>query len=191
MTTYFENLKAAAMRQIDAGRSAILMRQNKKPLFPWKKFQTEAPTKAMMEAMFDMLAPDEVPMLALILGPVLGDFWALDLDGLDAIEWAEEHAPFTGWRVRTPHGMHWYYRMPEEHPMPEGFSWNGIDVVPGLFKGGVDLRGPGSCLVIPPSMGKDGPYLWDVLDSDPPPRWSPWNVGPMKPHSGNNGGSRE
>jgi hypothetical protein len=193
---YLDSLKAEALRQIDAGRSVILMRQNKKPLYPWKKFQTEIPSKTMMETLFDLLTPEEVPMLALILGPVSGDFWALDLDGADAVRWAEANAPFTGWRVRTPRGMHWYYRMPRDGPLdiisPEGFSWNGLDVVPDLKDGAaVDLRGPGSCLVIPPSKGISGLYFWDVLDSVPPPYWAPWEVGPMKPHSGGNGGSRE
>ncbi|MDR1040154.1 MAG: bifunctional DNA primase/polymerase [Deltaproteobacteria bacterium] len=200
MSGYLEDLKAAALRQIEAGRSVILMRQNKTPFFSWKRFQTEVPTRVMMEAMFEILPPDEVPMLALVLGPVSGDFWALDLDGPGAVEWAEAKTPFTGWRVRTPHGMHWYYRMPLEEesegpwdyaPIPKGFSWTGIDVVPGLKEGSVDLRGPGACLVIPPSLGAKGPYVWEVLDSVPPPRWAPWLVGPMTPKSGGNGGSRE
>ena len=53
-------------------------------------------------------------------------------------------------RVKTPHGIHLYFRFPEVEIRNSASS----------IAAGIDIRGEGGYVVAPPSVTKDGVYVW-------------------------------
>lgn len=107
-------------------------------------------------------------------------FWVLDVDDLAALEKLPGELPDT-WAVRTPRGgFHFYFRTVE-----------GITNRPGGLPAGIDVRGTGGYVLVPPSDGytvenrapmTEAPaWLLDLLkkpESDPPGQTMP-RTGPV------------
>jgi hypothetical protein len=95
-------------------------------------------------------------------GPESG-FFVLDLDGNAGLGWlaaqvnAGNELPET-WTVRSARGLHLYFAWPA-----------GLNIRTSTNKPatGVDIRGAGGCVVIPPSVHPDGPMYAVVDDACP------------------------
>ena len=76
----------------------------------------------------------------------------VDCDNQKAVEWVKANLTPTDFRVRTPHGMHFYYR---------GTNVRNAQKVAGRY----DVRGEGGYVVAPPSVIDGCDYEW----TDGPP----------------------
>ncbi|MDR1039453.1 MAG: bifunctional DNA primase/polymerase [Deltaproteobacteria bacterium] len=97
--------------------------------------------------------------------------WALDLDGDNALKWADANVPETSWRVKTPRGEHRYFRMPEDSPLAEyPRSWSNL--VPTLEPHAeVAVQGLGECAIVPPSRTNRDAYEWIQPKGARPATW--------------------
>lgn len=89
----------------------------------------------------------------------LDGYLVIDCDTVEARLWWEtlcgndHHTPV---QVSTPHGHHYYYRLPEGAEVKAGPLKN-----PDGTPMRVDVKtGPGHYVVVPPSSTEDGPYEW-------------------------------
>lgn len=91
--------------------------------------------------------------------PTETDIVGIDLDTPEARAWAAENLEPTPWRTRTGRaggGEHWVYRQP---PLPEGYYIETNKNVLGVH--GMDVRGQGGILAVPPSIHHSGTlYEW-------------------------------
>ena len=179
------DMLAAALEHLAAGRSVIpicspapggngcLMSGSKHgadctgpgktPLMPWKRLQTELPTEDEVRSWFRRWPRMNIGMAT---GAVSGTV-VLDADSpsavTDALEMGElESAPM----VKTSKGAHWWLQHPGEEVR------NFARKRPGL-----DFRGSGGYVVLPPSLHKSGVrYEWHATPEDmgglaPVPSW--------------------
>ena len=145
-----------ACKAIDLGWTIIpLSISGKVPLNDWKKYQTEPTTQEEVEEWFLEGAPTtsgrrvEVFNLALVTGSISG-LIVLDCDNEDAVAYAKKHNLVSPIAVKTTRGMHYYWK----HPLHGkkfankvgGVARDWVDI-PGL-----DLRGDGGYVVMPPSI---------------------------------------
>jgi hypothetical protein len=125
----------------------------KKPLVRWKRFQLIMPSEADWERWAE-LWPDAG--LALVLGPVSGVF-VIDVDGVEAHDalvgrlGSEPLAPKALSGSRKPCRYHLLFRCPVLRTKAKTTPWH-----PGL-----EFRGRGGIVVIPPSLHPSGMrYAW-------------------------------
>ena len=161
-------------------------KKQKKPQRLWQVGDHPPMTAEDVEAWWKM-NPDH--NVGVITGPTRSrelvlptDVVVLDLDTPEALEWAKANLPDTPWKVTTGReggGQHWGYRYPV---LPEGQY---IKTQARLFGvKGLDIRGFGGYVSMPPSMHKSGKtYEWQqgtfdfkklpVLDIKviPPSQW--------------------
>ncbi|MDR1313326.1 MAG: bifunctional DNA primase/polymerase [Deltaproteobacteria bacterium] len=184
---YLEELEQAAFDYLGEGYSVIPMTCQKKGMVPWAVYQTRLPTPREVKGWFE--GRDRGFVIAIVLGRIAGGLWVLDLDGGEAVKWAEANCPQTGRKVKTPGGgEHWYYVLPAGTD-PDSFL-NDTNVVPWAFensppnprtgkKPAVDIRGSGGCAIAPPSMRKGRKYEW--IATGEPTAWSIRESGLLAP----------
>jgi hypothetical protein len=125
---------------------------------------------------------------AVITGPVSGVV-VVDLDGPDALAWAEENLTPTPWIVLTGakgefRGQHWYYLWPDD--LADGVSVrNRGRVKHNGKKLELDIRGEGGYVLAPGSPHMDGGFyeatrVWTHADDVPTfnPSWFPEEARP-------------
>jgi len=118
--------------------------------FKWAEFQKRPPTEEEVEAWHGQCPAAN---WAMVTGAVSG-IWALDADGQTGQQtlFASGHYPPTGVYNRTPNnGAHALYRLPAG-----AHVGNGVKVAPGL-----DVRGEGGYILIPPSAINGRAYRWE------------------------------
>jgi hypothetical protein len=150
--TFFKLMKAHA----SAGRPVIPMmiipaknpedKDEKKPSIKYKAFQTRVPTIADIDGWIKKGI--SLNGIAMLTGKISG-IWVLDLDNPEALAWAARTAPDTPIKATTLNGEHWYYRIPDA----DGYIIGGTNVM-NYNPDGVDIRGEGNLIVMPPSVRK-------------------------------------
>ena len=152
----------AALEYVGRGWAVIpLPHKSKKPVIPWAVYQTRRPTEGELRG---WLGNGHASNLALVCGQVSG-VMVLDVDGPDgeASIRGRELPPTPA--VKTGKGWHYYFRH------PGGEIGNKAGMLPGL-----DLRGNGGYVVLPPSVHPSGnAYEWTISPDDmplaDPPAW--------------------
>lgn len=151
----------AAVEAVERGWTIIpLSLQSKKPLIGWKKYQTQPTTIEEVDDWFDNGVRTDsgnvVPIfnLALVTGAISGVI-VLDCDNEKAVEYAEKNDLTSPFVVHTARGKHFYFSHPQHGQkftnQAGGVTRNWPDVE------GLDLRGDGGYVVMPPSIKyKDG-----------------------------------
>ena len=145
-----------ACHALDRGWTIIpLSIKGKMPLAEWKHKQTEPTTIEEVEDWFENGAPTkaggrvEFFNLALITGSISGVI-VLDCDNEDAVAYAKKHNLQSPIAVKTTRGYHYYFKHPQHGKRfankVGGVARDWVDV-PGL-----DLRGDGGYVVMPPSI---------------------------------------
>lgn len=141
-----------------AGLSLIpIRRRDKKPLIPWKAFQSRHPTDEEVQSWF---TGNELCNVAIVTGSISGVV-VLDIDhheGVDGAEILRQRGlslPRTP-TVKTGSGLHYYFKQPTAS-IPSQVA---------LFPG-VDVRGEGGYVVCPPSVHANGSsYEWLISLGD-------------------------
>ena len=128
--------------------------KGKRPVIPWKRWQTERVPREQVEAWF-LVGQQNI---ALISGTVSNTV-VVDGDSQEACAWIEAYCTRT-WKVMTSKGAHYYYRH------PGGRVPNAVRV---LDDPPVDLRGDGGLTIAPGSLHHTGVYYRVAGDEDP---WS-------------------
>jgi hypothetical protein len=141
-------------------------------VLPW--VDKKNPTRKWKVGVEPVMEPSDIRMwwmgrpadnVAVITGCARGlhsphpsDVVGLDLDTPEALAWAKENLQPTTWRTRTGRaggGEHWVYRQP---PLKEGFY---IKTCTNAHVDGLDVRGQGGILAMPPSKHHTGSiYEW-------------------------------
>ncbi|MBL7209940.1 MAG: bifunctional DNA primase/polymerase, partial [Dehalococcoidia bacterium] len=153
----------AALHYLNKGYSVIATEpQGKRPLGPWTTFQKRLPTKAEVRAMWQK-QPDA--NVAIVTGAISGIF-ALDTDGAAADNQIHKLGGIpTTPTSRTAKGRHYIFQHPGFHVSNRVHLYEGVDI-----------RGDGGYIVVPPSIHPTGiQYTWDISleDATPakPPSW--------------------
>jgi hypothetical protein len=128
--------------------------RDKKPLISWKRLTETAQTAEEKAAILETGIPGA---LGIVTGEV-SNLFVLDIDGPEGEKSIEgKHIPRT-WTVRTPHGVHYYFRWTSA--LDECVTTR-AGVLPG-----VDVRGSGGYVVF---------YGWEIAPSlaplASPPQW--------------------
>ena len=140
---------STALKYQALGLSIIPTGLNKVALLSWKKYQTECATKEQIEEWWGQW-PDANP--ALVTGAI-SKIVVLDIDAKHNRTSKEFPSSPTGYAKSGSGGEHLYFK----HP---GFHVESKSAVFGL---GVDVRGDGGYILLPPSINdKGGIYEWIV-----------------------------
>ena len=140
-----------AMAYHRAGLSIIPCKKDKKPLLTsWKVYQERVPTEEEVRGWWEKWPNANI---GLITGKISG-ITVLDLDGPEGINTASIEIPSEYFDTPTVHtpggGMHLWYKY------KEGMG-NATRILPGI-----DIRGDGGYVIVPPSMNEVGAYYtWD------------------------------
>lgn len=128
--------------------------RGKKPLVPWKAFQTRYPKDSELVSWF---GPDnefgfiESPNIGIVTGGISG-ITVIDCDSLDATMHARKLGLPDGPTVKTARGWHFYFAYADGVG-----NFQKRDDLPGI-----DLRGDGGFVVAPPSTHESGAvYRWE------------------------------
>ena len=148
------NLKEEIFRYLKANISIIPVGPDKKPLVPWLEYQKRRATPEEVETWFKRF-PD-LAFIGIVTGRISG-LVVIDIDeicGFDhLVGLMYEDLPIPG--VSTPGGgQHWYFLNPSKEVR------NATSMLPG-----VDFRGEGGIVVVPPSKGYEwipNCSIWDV-----------------------------
>ncbi len=141
-------LLIAVLELLDAGMSLMpIDPDSKMPLVPWKPFQENAPSADDWEVWASKWPSAHVGLITGAISQVV----VIEGDSEEAVTWILANFPHTPRCCRTKRGMHFYYRH------PGGRVRNSA----GQLHQGVDVRGDGGYVKVPPSAG----YAWE-LDSD-------------------------
>jgi hypothetical protein len=161
----------AAIEAIERGWSIFPLGYDKRPIGPWKKYQTQAPTREEVDDWFEKGAPTEHgdrvrPFnLALVTGELSG-IVVVDCDNADAVAYARKYNLSTSISVATSRGRHFYWSHPRggrryaNKVGGSGKDWPSVS--------GLDFRGDGGYVVFPPSVriSEDGEithtYAWEI-----------------------------
>ncbi|MDR1079826.1 MAG: bifunctional DNA primase/polymerase [Deltaproteobacteria bacterium] len=175
---YLGALRKEALELVRGGYSVIPAEgKMPRPGFIWSRYRKRRASEEEVESWFRY--PTDHMGILMVMGPVSARLWVMDLDGPDSLSWAEGMVaagaiPGTGWKSKTPHGEHWFFRL-KEGVKPEP---NGTDIVrePWSKKCGgesaVDTRSEGGLVIVPPSRNVEGTaYVWKSMDGVPP-EWS-------------------
>jgi hypothetical protein len=143
------SMKEAALQLLAKGLSIIPIGSDKKPLIPWKEYQTCFPTEEKVESWF-LKFPKA--MIGIVTGEVSG-LLVIDCDSEAAYRKVQELLPdsFLTCIAKTPRGYHIYLVYPKGQSIG-----NAAGIMPG-----VDLRGEGGYVIAPPSINETGKaYAW-------------------------------
>lgn len=138
----------AAMHYINAGYSVIPVVGKAPAITSWKPYTSRIATSTEVRTWFGR----KVTGVALVSGAVSGNLVILDLDGDNAINLFREYFPgyWNTYRVKSPNGMHLYYR-PRELPN----TTRGTNLADGTVKE-IGLRARDCYTVAPPSLHPSG-----------------------------------
>lgn len=141
----------AALEYADQGFSVIPVRRaDKKPYVKWEEFTKRRATTDEIERWWQ-LWPDA--NVAIITGAISG-IWAVDADGPKGVDYVAEHYPKTSVYSITSKGFHGIYLVPDGKVVKTA-----VRIAPG-----VDIRGEGGYIVVPPSRHASGhEYRWRFL----------------------------
>jgi hypothetical protein len=157
-------LLAAAHKYLDMSISVVATDENKRAIFPWKKYQHELPTKDVLKSQF---AHDKALGIAVICGQVSMNLEVIDIDlkydvSGDLYQRLTEHNPALVaklWIVRTKsNGYHLYYRceviegnqkLAQRYTTEEERRHNPNEKVKVL----IETRGEGGYVIGPPTEG--------------------------------------
>jgi hypothetical protein len=137
----------AAQDYIARGWSVIPLKpRDKRPLFPWKEYQTRLPTSKELAAWFEGTDNN----IGIVAGNI-SNLTIVDCDSQEAIEFFESRDFVPTREVQTAKGKHYYYQyVPGSSNFQAKKEWPGID-----------LRSEGGYVVGPPSIHPSGkPYEW-------------------------------
>lgn len=154
----------AARRLRAMGCSVIpVPRGSKRPMVPWREYQHRRATDAEMASWFS--APSN---LGVVTGAVSGVV-VIDADSDEAAQKLTAAVPYSPRQIRTPRGVHVWYRH------PGGRIRNATRaVVNGVV---VDIRADGGFVLVPPSRHPSGEdYQWSgdwQTPADTVPTFSP------------------
>ncbi len=145
---------SAALRYLDRGWSVIPVGPDKKPLGPWKEFQSRHATPEEVEKWFTQ---HPKAMVGIVCGEI-SDLAGVDIDSEEGEEALAPYLPESLYTpvALTPRGFrHLYFRSMAGFPTTAG-------VLPG-----VDTRGNGGYLIAPPSVNGTGKgYTWAISPDD-------------------------
>lgn len=146
----------------------------KKPVMPWKQYQTERPTEAEVREWFS--APQNV---AIVTGALSG-LVAIDADNPAAVRWIATHLPYTPWQTATAKGFHLFYA----HPGIPVSNRARLDTHNGKLA--IDVRGDGGYVIGPGSIHASGHVYtmvgdWSVPRTQLPRLWVGWLQRPERP----------
>jgi hypothetical protein len=153
-------LEAALYYSEKLSFSVLPVGENKKPLVPWKEFQTRRATADDIQAWWKKWPAANV---GIITGKISG-VGVIDVDEECGFEELEKHLPDslvfpTAKSARG--GKHYYFKV-NGKPIP----------TTARFLPGVDMRGDGGYIIAPPSVRKEGKYEWQdglgMDDVEPP-----------------------
>lgn len=139
----------AAMQYINAGYSVIPVVGKAPAITSWKPYTSRIATSTEVRTWF---SGRKVTGVALVSGAVSGNLVILDLDGDNAVNLFREYFPgyWNTYRVKSPNGMHLYYR---PHELPN--TTRGTALVDGTVKE-IGLRARDCYTVAPPSLHPSG-----------------------------------
>jgi hypothetical protein len=161
----------AALGYLDLGWAVIPAAERlKRPIVPWQRYQHELPTR---KAIMEWFSRWPNANLSVVTGEI-SKIVVLDIDpknggekSLAAIEARHGTLPETVEAITGGGGRHYYFR----HPGRE--TRNRAGLAPGI-----DLRGDGGSIIVPPSIHPSGnPYRWKEdhapgeIDIAPLPVW--------------------
>ncbi len=143
-------LAESAREYMGLGLSILAVAGKKPVISAWTQYQERRPSSSEINA---QLGRSGVTGLAVILGRVSGDLWAVDFDDAAVYRaWATEHPDLatTLPTVKSGRGFHVYGRWPAIST--KKFAWG-------------ELRGEGAYIVLPPSLHPSGAtYTWLTSD---------------------------
>jgi hypothetical protein len=141
-------VEAALYYVNELGFSVIPIKRDKKPLIPWKEYQTRRPSEEEIERWWS-LYPDA--NIAVVTGEI-SNLVVVDVDNESALNYYWEHYPRTSVHSKTARGFHFLYR----HPGAGKAVQNGQNVTVGI-----DIRGDGGYIAVYPSIHATGvQYEW-------------------------------
>lgn len=144
-----ETVKDHALVYLDKGKSIIPVGPDKKPLLPWQEFQVRRPSKDEVLSWFSQWPKANI---ALPTGKI-NNVTVIDCDSDEANEKFLNLCPVARETLiaKTPRGFHYYF----DHE-------DGVRNDAGTRLGeGIDVRGDGGYVLIPPSVLADGRnYSW-------------------------------
>ena len=136
----------AALKLLALGYVPIPMKENgKKPLILWKDFQHKRPSEKQIVTWWTRWPNAN---LGIVTGKLSG-ITVIDVDTGHA-DWPQKDCKLhAGLVVRTPRaGTHHYFKY-----IP------GVGSSQGVLAKGIDVRGDGGCIVVPPSIVNGKPYV--------------------------------
>lgn len=143
---------AAALQYMSLGWSIFPVNREKNPTVKWKEYQSSPASEVQVRLWWQ-----NETNIGACTGQI-SSFVVVDIDNAEAAERLHEYIggkPSTP-TVKTPRGLHYYFRAPEIT------TKNGVGIIPG-----VDFRGDGGYVVMPPSINEDGEiYEWLVHPAD-------------------------
>jgi hypothetical protein len=144
------------------GRTGNTEDEYKKPVISWKLFQQRLPSMKEIVEWFQFSRYN----LAIVTGQI-SRLLVLDIDdrhnGMQSI--ANKVIPNT-WQDKTPGGNHYYFRW---HPTLNDKTTSVSNLLPG-----VDIRGNGGYVIVPPSVGYNGlTYSWIKSPKNTPLAYPP------------------
>ena len=144
----------AAIEYLNRGWSVVPAGERaKRPIIRWQRFQHQLPTLAQLEGWYERWPKAN---LAVVTGEISG-ITVVDIDpkhggteSMAALEARHGALPDTIESITGGGGRHIYFA----HPGHEVRNRTGLAP-------GIDLRGDGGCIIVPPSVHPSGkPYAW-------------------------------
>lgn len=152
-TTNQQEKLASALRYQKMGLSIIPVGPDKKPLVDWKLLQSQSASEEQILNWWKTW-PEANP--ALVTGKV-SNVVALDLDAKHGRKSAEFQIPPTASSKSGNGGEHFFFKYPSQP----------VETRAGIFGLGVDIRGDGGYIILPPSVNATGgKYEWIVPFED-------------------------
>ena len=170
--TLSEALYDQAVKAVEMGWTIFpLSVSSKRPLNEWKHYQTNPTTIEEVDDWFENGAPTtngsrvKLFNLALVTGDISGVV-VLDCDNEEAVAYANKNNLVSPFAVKTTRGMHFYFahgghgKKFQNKVGGTSYDWPSVH--------GLDLRGDGGYVVMPPSVktDKEGKvvhtYEWDI-----------------------------
>lgn len=151
---YEDRIYDAAMAYRDKGLSVIPLRENKRPVFEWREYQSRLADYLEIKDWCERM-----PWMGIgIVTGHISKIVVMDLDNMEAQEFVKRkglpHTPI----AKTSKGVHIYMKM---NPDDEWSNRSFQDL-------GIDIRAEGGYVVAPPSRHPSGHYyMWTD--------WHPWN----------------